>query len=450
MIITEGRFTMLNNEDNELLCRVGKGTPMGNLLRRFWLPALLTSEIETPDGPPKRIRVMGEDLLVFRDSKGAVGIIDAYCPHKLAPLFFGRNEECGIRCAYNGWKFDVQGNCVDIPNLPSTANAPALRQRAKLTSYPARESGGLVWIYMGPTELEPPLPGLEWLGVPPSHVQVARWIQRSNWAQGMEGEIDTSHVSFLHRSLAAPLSPTLPSAMNDGAPVITLKETDYGFVYGARRQTETPGQYYWRVTQWFMPMFSMIPNDPGDLYPRGGRAWVPVDDEHVMIFTYSYRHGSPLAEEHRAIFAAGTGFPPPLERGAYQLPDGHVIDTFLPLATRENDYRIDRERQKTLTFAGVLAITDQDRSLQENMRSVPGSGPGKMVDRSREMLVPSDLPVITARRMLLKAAKDLARGVEPALARKPDSYKQRSVAAMSTEADFESLLQNPEVLQRMH
>jgi len=440
---------MLSQEDNELLCRVGKGTPMGELLRRFWLPALLSAELAEPDGHPKRLRIMGEDLLAFRDSRGQVGIVEAYCPHKLAPLFFGRNEECGIRCVYHGWKFDTRGNCVDIPNLPATANVQALRERARIVAYPVREAAGLVWVYMGPGEVMPPLPGFEWLGVAPEQVQVARWLQRSNWAQGMEGEIDTSHVSFLHRTLSGPQSPTLPAAMWDGAPTITLKETDYGFIYGARRESEAPGQYYWRVTQWFLPMFSMIPNDPADRYPRGGRAWVPVDDDHVTIFTYSYRHDGPLTEEHRAMFKSGVGFPPPIAEGTFTLPDGYVMDTFLPQATRENDYLVDRRRQKSVSYAAVTAITDQDRSLQENMRSQPGFGPGRRVDRSREMLVPSDLPVVTARRMLLKQAKELQRGIEPALAHRPEAFDHRSVAAMSSESSFEALLQSTELRQRL-
>ena len=440
---------MLSSEDNEMLARAGKGTPMGELLRRFWLPAILCSEIDAADGAPKRLRILGEDLLAFRDSEGKVGIVDAYCPHKLAPLYLGRNEDCGIRCVYHGWKFDTQGNCVDIPNLPATADAPKLKRRAKITSYPVKEAGGFVWVYMGPDVLVPPLPGFEWLEMKPEYYRVARWIQRSNWSQGMEGEIDSSHVSFLHGTISGPLSPTLPAAMADGSPILTLKETDYGFVYGARRNSKELGEYYWRITQWFMPMFSMIANDTNDLYPRGGRAWVPIDDDHVMIFTYLFRHDAPLTQEHLAMFDSGKGFPPPTLETTYQLPDGYVLDTFCPVATRENDYRINRERQKSITFAGVEAITDQDRSLQENMRSIPGYGPGRLIDRTRELLVSSDLPVIKARRMLLKMAKDLQRGIEPVLPHHPESYNHRSAAAMSTEDTFDGLMQSDGLRGRM-
>lgn len=440
---------MLSNEDNELLCRVGKGTGMGEYMRRFWLPALTSAELSAPDSPPKRLRIMGEDLLAFRDSSGKVGLVDAYCPHKLAPLFFGRNEENGLRCVYHGWKFDTQGNCVDIPNLPSTSNIAALKERARITAYPTREAGGLVWVYMGPAGAMPPMPLHDWLQVPSDQVRVARWLQRSNWAQGMEGEIDTSHVSFLHGMLSGTASPSLPLAMRDGAPQITLKETDYGFIYGARRGSGSPEPHYWRVTQWFMPMFSMIPNDAEDAYPRGGRAWVPIDDDHTMIFTYSYRHDKPLTAEHHQMFESGLGFPPPIEEGTYQLPDGYVIDAFLPLACRENNYLIDRERQRDVAFSGVLGITDQDRSLQENMRSGAGRGPGRIADRPSEMLVPSDLPVITARRMLLKQVKSLQSGTEPVLPHKPELYRHRSATTFTAESSFEGVLQLDEIKSRI-
>jgi len=433
---------MLTNEENELLCRTGKGTPMGELFRRYWLPALMCEEIATPDSAPRRLRILGEDLLAFRDSNGRVGIVDAYCPHKLAPLFFGRNEECGLRCVYHGWKFDVGGHCVDIPNLPQTANASALRAKARITAYLVREAGGIVWVYMGTPDNVPPFPDLEWASFERDRLRTARFLQRSNWAQAMEGEIDTSHVSFLHKTLAGPSAiPMLPDAMSeDGAPVVSVKETEYGFVSGARRSTGRPGIYYWRVTHWLTPMFSMIANDPEDQFPRTGRAWVPVDDDHVMVFTYTYRPDLPLTEDHHARFDSGRSFPPHMKGAAFELADGYVIDTFVPVASRVNDYGIDRRVQRTISFTGIEAVSDQDRALQENMRSGLGLGPGRMVDRSREMLLPTDLPVITARRLLIKLAKDLQRGIEPPLPRKPGLYRRRSLAALSSQGSFEAFL----------
>ena len=434
---------MLSDEDNELLCRVGAGTPMGEVFRRFWLPALASAEMLQKDGAPRRLRLLGEDLIAFRNSNGEVGIIGAYCPHKLAPLFFGRNERCGLRCAYHGWKFDTLGHCVEIPNLPPNFDTNALKARAKIPGYPTREAGGMIWVYMGPPAELPDLPHMEWLRVPDDHVYVARWLQRSNWAQGMEGEIDSSHISWLHRDLVPrtidpPVMQTSPIAKGlvDGAPVMKLVERDYGFVYGARRQTNT-GDYYWRVTQWMLPMFSMIPND---LWPRSGRAWVPIDDEHTSVVTYAYRADRPYTREEIDFIDQGNGFPPPLHASIYTLPDGYRIDTFQSNAVAENDYGLDRARQRNINFSGIHATTDQDRALQENMPSAFGLGAGRIVDRKRELLVASDLPVITARRMLLKLAKDMRDGIEPRLPHRPELFHVRSTSAITPESDFENFL----------
>ncbi len=436
---------MLSKEDNEILCRVGKGTPMGELFRRFWLPALLVAELPAPDAAPRRLRILGEDLVAFRDSAGRVGIVDAYCPHKLAPLYFGRNEECGLRCIYHGWKFDVRGQCVDIPNLPSTFNVAALKQKAAIKGYPVREAGGFVWIYMGPPEREPQMPQFEWTAVPPEQNHVARWLQRTNWAQGMEGEIDSSHISFLHREFdpvswgqkaLVKVTAPIPPGTQDGAPVMSIKETPYGLVYGARRNNDS-GHYLWRVTQWFVPMYSMIPNGE---YPRSGRAWVPVDDHNVMVFNYTYRADRPFTPDEWAYLEAGPSFPPPKEPMAVELDDGYVIDTWVPIARKSNDYQLDRERQRKVNFSGIPVVTDQDRALQENMPSGFGLGPGRIVDRSREMLVPSDAPVITARRILVRMAKDLQKGIEPAQPADGSLYQALSMSALAPEADFEAFL----------
>ena len=151
---------MLSDDDNDLLCRVGPGQPMGEVFRRFWLPAIASRELLQKDAAPRRLRLLGEDLIAFRDSNGDVGIVGAYCPHKLAPLFFGRNEDCGIRCAYHGWKFDKLGECVEIPNLPPNFDTNALKARARIPGYPTREAGGMVWVYMGPRETMPDLPAI--------------------------------------------------------------------------------------------------------------------------------------------------------------------------------------------------------------------------------------------------------------------------------------------------
>jgi len=426
---------MLSKEENELLCRVGPGTPMGDLFRRFWLPALLSSEMPLPDSPPVRMRLLGENLLGFRDSRGRVGILEPYCAHKLASLFWGRNEECGLRCTYHGWKYDVNGNCVDVPNEPPESS---LKAKIKLRSYPTTEAGGVVWIYMGPPGRRPSeLPQLEWVRVPEGHQHVSKWLQRTNWTQGMEGEIDTSHISFLHRamkpyqvrdSLHRPSDEARDRARRDGSPRLTLRETPYGFTYGARRSTGE-GDFYWRVTRWMYPFYSLIPGGPG----TGGRCWIPIDDEHTWTFAYQCRNDRAYSDEERAQIMEGGAFPPRITRGTYVLKDGYIIDTWLPVANRENDYLIDRAMQRDVNFTGIWGINEQDRSIQEGM--------GHIVDRSREHLGSADVATIAARRLLINMARALQQGIEPEIVRNVDAYRLRAIDVVSPIEDFDALLE---------
>ena len=425
------------NDQFELLTRVGPGTPMGNLLRRFWLPAMLSSELPEPDGAPRRLRILGEDLVAFKDTKGRVGIVGAYCPHKMAPLFFGRNEECGLRCVYHGWKFDVDGMCVDIPNIVPPDNFEALKGRMSIPSYPVREAGGLVWVYMGPKEVMPELPGMEWLGLPPEQVHVSRWLHRSNWLQAVEGEIDTSHISFLHSAVNPPAdAPDYIRLARDGAPEITVHETDYGFCYGARRNFDDG--YYWRVTQWMLPMWSAI-TPPMDDLMGNGRAWVPIDDYHTMAFGYRYRPEVPLALDEVAYLDSGAFFPPRGEWRPHRLPHGYTIDAYVPTANPENDYFIDRDLEKTSNFVGIWGVNEQDRALQECARSLPGE-PG-IADRAHEHLVKSDLATVTARRILTRLAKALENGEEPAAALEPSQYAVRAFGMLSDIPEFDNFME---------
>src|SRR2546421_2993690 len=191
---------MLSREDNELLTRVDRGTPMGTTMRRYWIPALLAWELPAPDCPPVRVKLLGEELVAFRDTQDRIGLIDDYCPHRRTSLFFGRNEECGLRCVYHGWKFDVGGRCVDMMNEPEHLN---FKEKISVTSYPTVESGGVIWAYLGPPELRPPLPTFAWAQAPATHRHVSKVIQETNWLQGLEGGVDTSHAPILHRVLKA-------------------------------------------------------------------------------------------------------------------------------------------------------------------------------------------------------------------------------------------------------
>src|SRR5919197_1762015 len=242
---------MLSQADNELLTRVGPGTPMGNLLRQYWQPVLYSDELE-PDGNPERVRLLGEDLIAFRDSDGRPGLLGDHCPHRGASLVFARNEACGLRCVYHGWKFDVAGRCVDMPNEPPESN---FKDKIQHTAYPCVERGGLIWAYMGPKELQPPLPELEWTRVPLSHRHVSKRLQESNYLQAMEGGIESSHVSFLHswideskRGAGWTILGQLAKYLNsDRHPHFEVLETEYGLLIGARRNAE-PDTYYWRAS----------------------------------------------------------------------------------------------------------------------------------------------------------------------------------------------------------
>jgi phenylpropionate dioxygenase-like ring-hydroxylating dioxygenase large terminal subunit len=433
---------MLSKEENELLTRVGPGTPMGNLFRRFWLPAMISSEVPEPDSPPVRLRLLGEDLVGFRATDGSVGIIEPYCPHKLAHLFWGRNEEQGLRCVYHGWKFDAKGNCVDMPNEPTDSS---FKEKVKLNSYSTREAGGVVWVYMGPKDKMPPeLPQMEWVRAPEGYQVVTKWLQRTNWAQGMEGEIDTSHISFLHGGRGPQWEPDYPGtirvtggigrldpkrarAQTDGSPILTLRETPYGFTYGARRNAGD-GDYYWRVTRWLYPFYSLIAGGN-----TGGRCWVPIDDHHTWTFGYQCRDDRPYTQEEVDYIWEGRTFPPRVTRGTFTLPDGYVIDSWLPVANKENDYLIDRTIQKYGNFSGIWGLNEQDRSIQESMRPI--------VDRSREHLGRSDVAAIAARRLLIRMARNLQTGIEPECLRNVDAYRVRAIDIVAPIDDFDKLLE---------
>jgi phenylpropionate dioxygenase-like ring-hydroxylating dioxygenase large terminal subunit len=240
---------MLATHDNELVTRVGPGTPMGKLMRQYWLPAMLSSELPAPDSDPVRVRLLGEQLIAFRDSTGQVGLLANNCPHRGASLFFGRNEDAGLRCVYHGWKFDVSGTCTDMPNEPAESD---FRTRVKAVAYPCRERGGIVWTYMGPRAEPPPLPDLEPNMLPTDQLVVTAIQRECNWLQGLEGDLDTSHLAFLHLGAVDP-ERTTPGTfahytVKDRAPRYSVVDTEYGAMYGAYRPADA-GRLYWRLAQ---------------------------------------------------------------------------------------------------------------------------------------------------------------------------------------------------------
>ena len=389
---------MLNVADNEELTKTGPGTLMGNLFRRFWLPALLPSELPEPDCAPVRFRIMSEDLVAFRDTSGCVGFLQAACPHRRASLFWGRNEENGLRCVYHGWKFDVDGACVDMPSEPDESN---FKDKVRVQAYPAREQGGIVWIYMGPPRLMPELPQYEWC-LPPDdpNQQVYKWRQESNWAQNVEGNIDSAHVSFLHRWFGR-----MPESLVNGAPKLMAMETEFGFVYGARRPAKDGG-YHWRITPFALPMYTVIPNRAG---LGAGFLNVPIDDEHTWWFTI--QRSAPVD-------------PGPARDTYVDLIPG----TFTMTHNAGNDYLVDREQQKTVNYTGLPTNRVQDAAITESM--------GPVVEREAEHLGTSDVAIIFMRRLLLRAAHDLANGIEPAISSHAAWHNVLPVDVDSDDADL--------------
>jgi phthalate 4,5-dioxygenase oxygenase subunit len=383
---------MLRKEQNDLLTQTGPGTPMGEFFRRHWIPALLAEELPGADCAPVRVQLLSERLIAFRDSEDRLGLIDEFCAHRGVSLWFGRNEECGLRCPYHGWKYDVTGQCVEIPSEPEESG---MRRKIKLQSYPLVERGGVFWTYMGPPELQPPLPEWEFAMVPAGQAYVSKRIQESNWLQAMEGGIDSSHVAFLHRgSLNANRSGGNNLTLADTAPAFEIVSHAAGLHIGVRRKAEG-GNHYWRITPWVMPSFTMVP--PSADKPIHGHFWIPIDDEHCWAWSIDHHPVRALTADELAHMRSGGG-----------VHVAYVPGTFRPAANRDNDYLMDRAAQKAgTTFSGVAGIGMQDASLQESM--------GAIADRSKENLVSTDNGIIMARQRLMRAAKALAeKGVEPA------------------------------------
>lgn len=364
-------------------------------MRRYWVPILSCAEIPTPDCPQVRVKILGEKLLAFRDTEGKPALIDEFCSHRGASLFFGRNEECGIRCSYHGLKFDRTGACVDVPSAPQVA------ERMRITAYPCIERAGLVWAYMGPADQEPAQPGVEWCTLPESHVFISKRLQQSNYLQAMEGGIDTAHVSYVHR-YEVDTDPmhrgvkALDYIKADGNVIFDLEKNPFGLtLYGRRNGDEDT--YYWRITQWLFPWFTLIP--PFGEHSLGGHVWVPIDDENCWAWSINYHPGKPLSTAEREEMQAGRGIHVKYEEGVYPM-------SFRPAANRDNDYLMDRVAQRDKrAYSGIHGFSEQDASLQESM--------GAIQDRTRERLLPTDKAIVMARRMLEEAALGLERGMQP-------------------------------------
>ena len=399
---------MLSREDNDLVTQVGPGAPLGDLMRRYWMPALLSSEVAEPDGPPVRVRLLGESLVAFRDSKGRIGLVEEFCPHRGVSLFLARNEECGLRCVYHGWKFDVDGHCVDMPTETPEND---FKSRIQLDAYKTVEHGGVVWAYLG--EGEPPAPPLfEWTGLRDDQRVVTRTLQECNWLQALEGGIDSMHASSLHTTITsetdrAGLSGmwTVPVPLRDEVEV-----TDYGHAYASIRPFGE-GRRWVKVYHWVMPCHTFFPfelgNDGETLQPTiNGHMFVPMDDENTMVYNWIAKYGpDPLSDAEREVLEWSRG------RGPGEIDDNHR-----KVRNRDVDWLIDRDVQRRETYSGIDGINNQDHAVQESM--------GAIVDRTKENLGTTDAAVIATRRILLSHLKNKTED-PPAVA--PSYYRIRAI-----------------------
>ena len=399
---------MTTEAENEFLSRIGPGTPMGALMRQYWVPACLSAEL-VADRDPLRIALLGEKLIAFRDTQGRVGILDHRCPHRCTSLFFGRNEEGGLRCAYHGWKFDVAGNCLDMPNLPDGED---YRDKVKARAYQVAERNGLIWVYMGERAVAPPLPQIEALLAPPAETRLFCRMRECNWLQALEGDIDTAHYTFLHIGKVAPdeIDPAHMEVyqLRDRSARYHVKTTDWGTMYAAYRAA-TPGHYYYRYAHYIMPLWTLFPNGPidGNILAQG---WVPMDDTHTMVYTLMWNGATP------PLYRKLDGTPiPHLERQSPMRPNtADWFGRWRPLAASDNDYLIDREMQRTQSFSGISGVFPQDSAMTVSM--------GEIVDRTLEHLVPSDRMIVQTRRRLYEAAWALREhGTVPPLVDDPEA-----------------------------
>jgi len=394
---------MLSREDNEILCRVEGDAPMGRLMRAYWIPACLEEEVRERDGAPVRLRLLGEDLVAFRDSDGRVGVLDEHCPHRRASLALGRNEACGLRCLYHGWKVDVEGNVVDRPTEPRDATAV---KPVKHKAYPCHESGGFVWVWMGPAdairEFEPPA----WAPAPGLRTSVVKIHVSCNWAQVLEGAIDSSHSSSLHSTDMVPAQVEGAGATDktwlrpstDKAPRLQVERTDFGFRYVAIRHPIANAEThdYLRITVFVAPFTVLIP--PNDRYNLSILN-IPIDDTNTMFYFIAWSDGEREGidqEEWRAFCAARVGV---------DLDEG-----FRPIRTRKNNYLQDRRAMSAGSYTGIDGIPNQDMAMWETM--------GRIADRSRERLGASDIAIVQFRRIMVEAARKVVAG-EPAIGTSP-------------------------------
>ena len=388
---------MLTPEENDLLCRVEGNAAMGQMMRRYWIPALMSEEIAEPDGTPLKVRLFGEDLVAFRDTDGRVGILGEHCPHRRASLVFGRNEECGLRCLYHGWKMDVDGNVLEMASEPPESR---LAEKVKHTAYPTREGGGFVWVYMGPTERMPEFEAPSFAPNDNANVAIVKVAVPCNWAQILEGAIDSAHSSSLHSTDMPPArvdramakGGVWPRPSTDKAPRLRVQLTSYGLRYAAIRRPirDAATKDYIRITAFVAPITVLIP--PNDLYSLANIN-IPIDDTHTMFYFIGWSDWGPgiETEAFRKFCHARVGI--------------DVDNQHRRFRTRDNNYLQDRQKMKLGDYTGIPGIPNQDMAMWETM--------GPIADRTQERLGASDVAIVQFRRLMLDAVRAFQKGADP-------------------------------------
>jgi phthalate 4,5-dioxygenase oxygenase subunit len=375
---------------------------MGKLMRRHWTPVCLIEEVSEPDGAPIQARIFGEDLVVFRDTDGRVGVMDENCPHRRASLVLGRNEEGGLRCLYHGWKMDVEGTVLEMSSEPV---ASGMAGKVKHRAYPTHEWGGMVWAYMGPRETMPEFEPPAWAPTADARVSIAKVIIPCNWAQILEGAIDSAHSSSLHSSDMVPARVDGAKATDknwlrpstDKAPRLQVQRTDYGFRYAALRRpiTNAATHDYVRSTVFVAPYSALIP--PNNLY-NVANVNVPIDDTHTVFYFIGWGHPAhtPETETWRKFLGAQVGI--------------DLDDKYRPLRNRDNNFWQDRKAMKAGNFTGITGFPNQDIAMWVTM--------GPIADRTFDRLGASDLAIVEFRRQMLDAVREFQQG-KPAIGTGP-------------------------------
>lgn len=391
---------MLSKANNELLCRIGPDTTMGEVFRRFWHPVCLSEQVPGPDCDPVRVEILGENLVAFKDGDGRLGLLEEACPHRGVSLALGRNEDKGLRCLYHGWKFAVDGTILDMPNCVDSS----LKQRLKAKTYPAREAGGFVWAYLGPAEKMPPFPKWRFLDIPVANMRINRIDADVNYMQQLEGGADTSHVGVLHSNFARPgwmsgafnanTDPDNPAALATGdlAPTLLLEDTPFGFHYAAIRQVPDgvpDGMRNVRITPIIMPSTRIIPSPAVQFIVFE----VPMNDTRTATFAASYRLDGQPVDQWKLNEMSGRHNPALFDEKTHRY-----------VGSWANKFGQDRAQMKD-NWTGIKGVVMEDMAMAMTQ--------GPIADRSREHLVPADQAVMRCRRQLLESAKRVAEGGDP-------------------------------------